>query len=150
MTKTPIEVLEQVSRATETIRQLPPVAIKNRFCAWPDVIQTFGDMIGAEVSRMRYKPLLRPTAKQLAEMDEVIIWLTWLPAEISRAIWARAEGYSWRKIAAMIGISDKTCRAYAMAGVITISDKVNNKRVKVARFKQSVLRKKKIPNIPQL
>lgn len=93
-------------------------------------------MVGAEISANRYKPLLRPTAKQLQEMDEVIIWFTWLDAEISRAIWAKANGYSWRQVAAQVGVSDKTCRTYAMAGVLEIADRINNRRVKRVTFRK--------------
>lgn len=124
----PIEIARQIEEAANTMRYLPPVAVRNTFCAWPDYIHTFADMVG--IKPMPGKPRIRPTAAQLKRMDEVLIWLTWLEPKVARIVWARAEGFAWRKIAAIAGISDKTCRTHCAAGVIDIARRLNGGAVR--------------------
>lgn len=105
-----VAVFEKIQRAARTMRLLPRVAVKTRYCAWPDIIQSFFDAYGYTPARLK----IVPTARQLSEMDEVIGWLSWLSramdADAMRIVWARAEGNSWRRIARIAGKPPNACR----------------------------------------
>ena len=105
-----LEVFEQIERAVKTIRMLPRVAVKERFCNWPEIIRSFYDAYGYNDPD---PPKIRPTARQITEMDEVIKWLAWLSnygKEYPRIIWARAEKCPWKPIMKSTGLSENTCR----------------------------------------
>lgn len=135
---TPTEVANVIEQAVVTIRSLPPVKLKQTFCIWPDYKLSFFDLIGNDEAYKTVRPKIKPNARQLKELDDVITWLSWLDKDVAKVIWARAEGLSWRKIAPMIGVSDKTCRVTAMAGILTIADKINRKGFKVVRFRKKL------------
>ncbi len=86
-----VEVFEQIERAIHTLRKLPRVAVKSRFCNWPDVVQNFMDAYGYSDPT---PPKIVPTARQLTQMDEVIRWLAWLSRygeEYPRILWASSK-----------------------------------------------------------
>lgn len=41
-----LDVIDQIERATRTIKKLPPVGVRTRFCNWPEVIQNYMDAYG--------------------------------------------------------------------------------------------------------
>jgi len=104
------EVFEQIERSVRTLRKLPRVTVRQRFCNWPDIIRSFHEAYGYNDPD---PPRIVPTAKQLTELDQAIRWLAWISqygAEYPRIIWARAERRSWRSIAGIAGLSKDTCR----------------------------------------
>src|SRR4051794_32409981 len=116
----PIQVFEQIQRAVRTLRKLPAVKVRSKFCNWPDFIRRFEDAYGTSPAQVR----IVPTARQLTELDEVIDWLAWLSrfgSEYPLVVWARAEDYSWRKIAAMAGLAPNTCKERFREGVCAIA-----------------------------
>lgn len=135
MKRTPAQIDEQIERAVKTISHMPKVELKNRFCNWPDVIHSVFELYSTK-AEANTRPRIKPNAKDLAELDEVIIWLTWLDKEISRVIWARHENFSWRDIGKMVGVSDKTAKSYAMAGVLTIAHRINHGQFKKIQFRR--------------
>lgn len=116
-------VMEQIQEAARTIRLLPPVKAREKFCNWPDIVQNFMDAYGYTAPTFR----IVPTAKQITRLDQVIDWLTWVPPETARIIWARSEGYPWRKIAGKVGKDPKTCKERFRIGVVAISLKESKK-----------------------
>src|SRR3982751_1798801 len=95
-----VEVFEKIREATQTIRKLPRVGVKNRFCNWPDFVRDYQMSFDPEHPDRNVTPedpFIPPTPKQIEEMDEVILWLSWLArhpaygADYSRIIWARAK-----------------------------------------------------------
>lgn len=127
---TPVDVFEQIRRAARTLRRLPRVEVKNRFCNWPDIIRSFHDAYGWNDPE---RPKVVPTARQLSEMDEAIRWLAWLSGfgeEYSRILWARAEGLSWRQIATATGLCKDTCRERWRVGVVAVHMAVVQRKIK--------------------
>jgi hypothetical protein len=112
-----MDIFEQIRRATRTIRKLPPVAVRNRFCNWPEIVRSFHEAYGYTEATM---PRIIPTARQLTELDQVIRWIAWLSQygeEYPRIIWARAENRSWRAIGTIAGLSKDTCRERFRIGI---------------------------------
>ncbi|MFO0906795.1 MAG: DUF6362 family protein [Isosphaeraceae bacterium] len=108
-TLTAQEVFDQVARAVRTLRKLPPVAVRSRFCNWPPIVRSFHESYGYAEATM---PRLVPTARQLSDLDAVIRWIAWLSRygeEYPRIVWARAENRSWRHIATVAGLPKSTC-----------------------------------------
>ncbi|OWK39534.1 DUF6362 family protein [Fimbriiglobus ruber] len=124
-----VEVFEQIERATRTLKKLPRVGVKSRFCNWPEVIQNFMDAYGYTDP---VPPKIVPTARQLTEMDQVIRWLAWLSSfgeEYPRIVWSRAAGASWRGIAGRVGLSPPTCKERFRIGVCAIMYAIEEKKV---------------------
>ena len=121
-----VAVFEKVQRAVRTMRLLPSVAVRSRFCNWPDIIQNFFDAYGYTPGRVR----ITPTARQLSEMDEVIGWLSWVSRALTpdhmRIVWARAEGRSWRQIGYIVGLSHTASRERFRIAVAEIYEKFIN------------------------
>jgi hypothetical protein len=127
-----VEVFEQIERATRTIKKLPRVGVKSRFCNWPDVVQNFMDAYGYTDPT---PPKIVPTARQLSQLDAVIRWMAWLSqfgedAEYTRIIWYRAENRSWRSIAGRVGLAPNTCRERFRIGVHGLTHAIECGKVK--------------------
>lgn len=118
-----VEVFEQIRRAVRTLRKLPPVTVRSRFCNWPDIVRSFYEVWREGETT---PPKIGVTAKQISEMDQVIAWLAWLSqhpgfgSDYSRIIWARAENVPWRKIGAIVGKNKDTCRERFRVGVCAL------------------------------
>ena len=124
-----IEVFEQIRRATRTIRKLPRVTVRSKFCNWPEIIRSFYECYGYNDPD---PPRLAPTPRQITQMDQVISWLAWLSQygeECPRIIWARAENRSWRHIATVAGLSKDTCRERFRVGLHAIFYAVEDRRL---------------------
>lgn len=118
-----VAVFENIQRAAKTFRQLPPVKIRNRFCNWPDYIENFHTAYGYTEATVR----IRPTAKDIDNLDRVIAQLAWLTKEggevYSRIIWARAQpprGVPWPHVARMAGLAPNTCKERFRVGIHAI------------------------------
>lgn len=115
-----LAVFEKIERAAKTLRKMPPVAVKEKFCNWPEIIRSFYECYGWNDPD---PPRLRPTAKQISEMDQVILWMAWLTQhpgfgkKYTMVIWARACRVPWKKIGAKAGYSDRACREWFRLGI---------------------------------
>lgn len=130
--QTVTEVFEQIQRSVRTLRKLPPVSVKNRFCNWPDIIRSFYECYGWNDPD---PPKIVPTARQLTELDQVISWLAWLSkygeeGEYAKIIWARAERRSWRHIGTVVGLSKDTCRERFRVGMYALHHALNERQIK--------------------
>ena len=134
-----LDVFEQIERAVKTIRMLPRVAVKERFCNWPEIIRSFYDAYGWNDPD---PPKIRPTARQISEMDEVIAWLAWLSGygkDYPRIIWARAEKRPWKHITKVCTLSENTCRERFRVGLFALTHAVDKGEINL----QSANRNKK-------
>ena len=124
-----VEVFEQIKRAVRTLRKLPPVTVKSRFCNWPEIVRSFYEAYGYTEATM---PKVVPTARQLSELDQVIGWLAWLSRygdEYPKIIWARAENYSLRRISRQVGLNKDTCKERFLEGLIALHHAINQHAV---------------------
>ena len=104
--------LWRVKCAVRTLRRVPVRDRASRTTMWPDIVRDFWDCYGYNDPT---PPRLVPTAVQITEMDEVLGWLAWLgrhgePGAV-RILWAKAEDYSDRRVARMVGLSPHTVKA---------------------------------------
>ena len=89
-----------LTEAADTLRRLPfprngaPVELR---AAWPDVVHDW--------MAYGYNPArsLRaaPSQEAISRLDEVLSWLHWLNRDQRVIVWARAQGWTWRKIMAL-------------------------------------------------
>jgi hypothetical protein len=128
-----VEVFEQIKRATRTLRKLPQQHASTRFCNWPPIIRSFYEIWRDGVTT---PPRIGLSAKQISEMDRVILWLAWMAQhpgfgpDYARIIWARAENASWRKIGCLVGLSKDTCRERFRIGLFALHFAIEEHRVK--------------------
>jgi hypothetical protein len=128
-----VEVFEQIKRAVRTLRKLPPVTVKSRFCNWPDIVRSFYEVWREGETT---PPKIGITAKQITEMDQVIAWLAWLSQhpgfgpDYTRIMWARAENVPWKRIAKLVGKSPRTCQEWFRVGVFGLAYALDQRMVK--------------------
>ena len=128
-----VEVFEQIREATITLRKLPRVAVKNRFCNWPDFIRDYQMTFDPEHPDRNVTPedpFIPPTPRQIKELDEVIAWLSWLtqhPAwgqKYSRVVWAKASGVPFTIYAKRVRHAKSTCREWFRLGLHAIAFRI--------------------------
>lgn len=96
--------------AADTLRRLPRVELRNRMTAWPDVAQ---DSARYWIAYGKEPAVARPAAPSpvaIREMDEVLGWMLLLSGADRKLAWARASGFTWRKLEVMDGRSSVTLR----------------------------------------
>lgn len=87
----------RLTEAADTIRRLPmpkggmPAELKS---AWPDVVHDWMAYAYTDASA----PRARPSQEAIKHLDETLDWLHWLTRDQRMVLWARAQGWTWRKI----------------------------------------------------
>jgi hypothetical protein len=66
-----------------------------------------------------------PTADQIAEANETLGWLSWLPKSDSELIWSRAQGSRWKLICWQAGISRPTAHRHQQRALRRIVRQLN-------------------------
>jgi hypothetical protein len=101
--------------------------------AWPDVVRDFWEAYGqTDSGAVR----VRPTASAIAEMDEAMAWLLFIPPNniaLRRIVWARSllhpghGGYlhSWRSIGRLVELDRTTVQHWHQRGVAMIVARLN-------------------------
>jgi hypothetical protein len=95
-------VEERVVEAAEVLRRMPPVRVGGYFSSWPEIVRSFGDLVGAEPVPMR-RPLPRPSA--ISRMEETITWNRFLERDDAHLMWQRADRMPWKELCHRYGIS---------------------------------------------
>lgn len=102
------DILNQLIESVKTLNSTPSPKPKGYASSWPDVVHDYMEAYGWEQARY---PRLVPTPAQISRMEQVIFeWLPAMELDDRRLAWARACGYSWGRIANMVGCSDKTAK----------------------------------------
>lgn len=117
-------ILLRLEEAAETLRRLPPAYRRAQLVSWPDVVRS-----AAEVAAMTPRPrhlLASPAA--IDRLDATLAWLGWLPPDVARILWARANGHAWRAIAGLSGQSVRTCQRRTTEGLLAIARRLNGER----------------------
>jgi len=91
------DIRYRLTEAADALKRLPvpprgrPAGYKSN---WPDVV--FGWMAyGYTEATLRRSP---PSANAITKLDETLGWLHWLTRDQRLILWARANGWAWRKI----------------------------------------------------
>lgn len=112
-------VLLRFEEAAETLKRLPPAIRRGKLTSWPDCVQA----ASSEASGTRVRLVARPEA--IDRLDETLVWLGWLPGLTARIAWARVNKASWRQIAALAGMSPRTCQRRLTEGLLEIAARLN-------------------------
>lgn len=86
---TVIDVAERIEQAAQTLRKMPPVKVNGFKSFWPEIVYSSHEAYGWEQARFSRSV---PTAKQISEMDEAFVWLTWVEKNEAQIVWARSQG----------------------------------------------------------
>lgn len=99
------EVIASLDRAADTIRRMsfprngaPPRVMSY----WPDVVRNAMEAYGWEPDRPR---LSRPSPEAIDDLDRVLPWLFPLDPTQRKIVWTRAMGFSWQRIAEVMGVN---------------------------------------------
>ncbi len=118
-----IEAVERrLVEAADTLKRIRVPDIQRNVTRWPETVRDAHEAYGYGAVR----PRLGPAAPEaITRMDETLGWLAWLTREVQRIVWARASGFSWRKIARFAGKSPNTCRTWYVAALQLLAERLN-------------------------
>ena len=103
-----IEAEAALEEAADTVRRLPPAVVRARLTLWPRIVRATHEAYGYGDARPRLAPA-SPDA--IDRLDRALAALQRLAADDQRLLWSRANGASWRRVAAFLGAAPNTCRA---------------------------------------
>ncbi len=110
--------------AADTLRRLPmpknsrPQELR---AGWPDMVYEWS-AYGYSPAQLRQSP---PSPEHISNLDETLGWLHWLDREQRMIVWARANGWTWRKINEWDCRSTPTLRKCCEEGYSVIYRKLN-------------------------
>ncbi len=133
---TPVLVEERLTEAADVLKRLPERKVQGYFNVWPDIVQSFADMVGQTPEPMRL-PLPSPAA--ITRMEETITWVQLLAPDDARLVWARAEGARWKEICWRFGIARATAHRRWQYGLSVMALKLNGQRVQTNRSQSFVV-----------
>lgn len=119
---TALEVERRLVEAVDTLKRLPAPRLQVRLTRWPDFIHATHEAYGYHAITPR---LGAAAPEAIGRLEETLLWLRWLSPTAQRILWSRASGFSWRRIAAVARKAPNTCRAWYLAGLKRIADRLN-------------------------
>ena len=117
-------VLLRFEEAAETLRRLPPARWRPQLVSWPAIVRSAAEIAAATPQPRR----LPPRAAAIDRLDGTLVWLGWVPPDSARIVWARANGSSWREIAALAGQSTRTCQRRMTEALLAVAARLNRER----------------------
>ncbi len=103
-----------LAEAVDTLRRLPAARLSPRLTSWPAIVRGAHEAYGYGDPRPRPAPAA-PDA--IGRLDRVLEALRALDLTEQRLVWSRANGFSWRRIAAFLGTAPNTCRVHYLAAL---------------------------------
>jgi hypothetical protein len=116
------QVFDRLVEAADTLSRIKTPDIQRNVTRWPDVVRAAADVTALDSGRSLRGPA---SPEAITRMDEALLWLGWLARDVQRILWCRAEGLSWRKIAAFAGQAPNTCRTRARIALVEIAERLN-------------------------
>lgn len=120
---TPSGIEDRFEEAARTLRRLPnppgstPRGYKS---GWPDYVQEAKHAYGYNETRIR----VVPSAQDIKDMEECLVWLGWLDPADARIVWMRAEGARWRQIGIRAGCVRQTAWRRWVASLVLIAKRL--------------------------
>jgi hypothetical protein len=111
----PLEAEAWLAEAVDTLRRLPAAYVAPRLTRWPALVRASREAYGYEAARPRRGPA---APEAITRLDVVLMALRRVPVEEQRLLWSRANGFSWRRIAALAGAAPNTCRTRYLGALI--------------------------------
>ena len=131
-------VESRIAEAIDTLKRVPAPDIQRNVTRWPEFIRDVHEAYGYAHTRLRLAPA---APEAITRLDETLEWLRWLPPAAQRILWSRAGGFSWRKIAAFVGKSPNTCRAWHLAALHYLVVRLNDRGHAPRRRRAATLRR---------
>ena len=103
-----------LAEAVDTLRRLPPARTQPCLTLWPAIVRAAHEAYGYGASRARPAPA---TPEAITRLDRVLDALRGLALADQRLVWSRANGFSWRRIAAHVGAAPNPCRSRYLAAL---------------------------------
>ena len=129
-------VEKRVLEAAEVLRRMPTPRVRGYFNTWPELVRTFGDLVGQEPVQRR--PLPSPSA--ISRMEETITWNRFLERDDANFMWLRAEGTPWKEICHRCGISRATAHRRWDYALSVIAWRLSGRQVHHRRGRTFVIR----------
>jgi len=120
-----IDVLVRMEEAATTLKRMPGIKRPSGHRShWPEWLRDAHLAYGYDAAQedLDAKSRIHPTPEQIDRMDEAVPWLQHVSIDEGRAIWARANGATWRRCARLFGASDpRTGQKRVMDACMVIS-----------------------------
>ncbi len=114
------EIADRMEDAARTLRRLPDPpgsGPKGYGRSWPEYVHEAKHAYGYHEARLR----VRPSSRDIAQMEECFDWLRLVAPEDARIIWMRAEGRRWREVCIEAGCVRQTAWRRWVAALATIA-----------------------------
>ena len=134
---TPSQVEDRLEEAADVLKRLPEQKVQGYFNVWPEMVQSFADMVGQTPEPMRRPP---PSPASISRMDETLTWMNHLDAEDARLVWMRAERTPWKGICWRFGVSRSTAIRRWRFALSVLALRLNGQRVSTKRSRSFVIR----------
>jgi len=134
---TPFLVEDRLEEAADVLKRLPEQKVQGYFNVWPDMVQSFADMVGQTPEPMHRPP---PSAASISRMDETLVWMNYLDVEDARLIWMRADRTHWKEICWGFGISRSTAIRRQKFALSVIALRLNGLPVATKRSRSFVIK----------
>ena len=134
---TPSLVEDRLEEAADVLNRLPERKVQGYFNVWPDMVQSFADLVGQTPDPMRRPP---PSAASISRMDETLTWMNHLDAEDAHLVWMRAERTPWKGICWRFGVSRSTAIRRWHFALSVLALRLNGQRVPTKRSRSFVIR----------
>jgi hypothetical protein len=102
---------------------MPPAKVQSYFNTWPEVIHSEIELLQQEPEYRCY----RPSAASISEMEQTLIWITWInEPDTRKLIWSRAAGAPWKVICRQFGCGRTKAWQTWQQALEQIADRLNN------------------------
>ena len=134
---TPSLVEDRLEEAADVLKRLPEQKVQGYFNVWPEMVQSFADLVGQTPEPMRRPP---PSAASISRMDETMVWMNYLAVEDARLLWMRAERKHWKEICWGFGVSRSTAIRRHKFALSVIALRLNGLPVPSKRSRSFVIK----------
>ena len=134
---TPSLVEDRLEEAADVLKRLPEQKVQGYFNVWPEMVQSFADLVGQTPEPMRRPP---PSAASISRMDETMVWMNYLAVEDARLLWMRAERKHWKEICWGFGFSRSTAIRRHKFALSVIALRLNGLPVPSKRSRSFVIK----------
>jgi len=114
---------DRFDEMVDVLTRLPPTTRKQKLASWVDYVTDPNTAYGYNDVTISSSV---PTARQITNMDECLMWLVSMDKHEQRIVWARGHRYSWRKIAMMMGCNKDTAKLKWQVVLLKLASQLND------------------------
>lgn len=124
-TWTPALVEARLEEAAWVLKRMPEPRVRGYFSTWPEILRSFGDMVGQEPRPMK----LVPSPQAITRMEETLTWTAGLDPVDGKIVWLRAHRTRWKQICWEVGLQRSAAHQHWLYALCVISHRLNGRRV---------------------